>query len=69
MAEDDFDARSTHLTAHIGYALVCVLLNELEKETPGLRKRVWKLAQRSLKEYDLLDEHSADWVTQKIADL
>ena len=69
MAEDDFDARHAHTTAHIGYALVYALLNELEKEAPGLRKRVWEQAQRSLKEYDRLDEDSADWVARKIADL
>ena len=69
MAEDDFNSRHAHTTAHIGYALVYALLNELEKETPGFRKRVWEQAQRSLQEYDLLDAESADWVAQKIADL
>jgi hypothetical protein len=69
MAEDDFDARHAHTTAHIGYALVYALLNELEKEAPELRRRVWEEAQRSLREYDLLDKESADWVAAKIADL
>jgi hypothetical protein len=44
-------------------------LDEIEKEAPGLRKRVWEQAQRSLQEYNLLDQNSADWVTQKIAEL
>lgn len=66
---DDFEARNAHATANIGYALVYALLNELENEAPGLRKRVWEQAQRSLSEYDLLDENSADWVARKIADL
>ena len=68
MADDEFRTRHAHSTAHIGYALVYVLLDELEKEAPGLRKRVWERAQRSLEEYNLLDAGSADWVTQKIAD-
>jgi hypothetical protein len=69
MSEDDSKARHAHSTAHIGYALVYALLYELEKEAPGLRKRVWEQAQRSLEEYNLLDAESADWVTQKIAGL
>jgi hypothetical protein len=69
MADNDFDARHAHTTAHIGYALVYALLNELEKEAPGLRRRVWEEAQRSLREYNMLDEDSADWVAEKIADL
>jgi len=69
MSEDDFKARHAHATAHIGYALVYALLDELEKEAPGFRKRVWEQAQRSLEEYDLLDKDSADWVAQKTADL
>ena len=69
MAEDDFDARHAKMTAHIGYALVYALLNELDKEAPGLRKRVWEQAQRSLEEYNLLDDDSADWVRRKVADL
>ena len=63
------DARHTRPTAHIGYALVYALLDELEKESPGLRKRVWEEAQRSLREYNILDDESADWLAGKIANL
>jgi hypothetical protein len=66
MANDDFDAGQT---AYIGYALVHALLSELEKESPGIRKRVWLRAQESLEEYGYLDAQSADWVAAKIADL
>ena len=59
MAEDDFKARHAYTTAHIGYALIYALLDELEKEAPGLRKRVWEQAQRSLGEYNFLDKDSA----------
>jgi len=69
MAEDDFEARDAQATAHIGYALVYALLNELEKEIPGLRKRVWIKAQRTLEEYDVLDASNVDWVTRIIANL
>lgn len=69
MAEDDFDARHAHTTAHISYALVCALLEELEKKSPGVRKRVWLKAQHSLEEYDMLDPESADWVAAKVADI
>ena len=69
MRDDNFDLRQALATAHIGYALVYALLDEIEKEAPGLRKRVWQQAQRSLQEYNLLDQNSADWVTQKIEEL
>jgi hypothetical protein len=69
MADDDFDARHAHTTAHIGYALIYALLDELETEAPGLRKRVWMRAHWLLREYNRLDKESADWVTRKIADL
>jgi hypothetical protein len=48
MADDDVHAGQT---AYIGYALVHALLSELEKESPGLRKRVWLRAQESHEEY------------------
>ena len=69
MAEDDFETRDARATAHIGYALVYALLNELEKEIPGLRKRVWIKAQRTLEEYDVLDASNVDWVTRIVANL
>jgi hypothetical protein len=69
MAQDDFKASDAHATAHIAYALVFALLNELEKEFPGLRKRVWTEAQRTLQEYDVLDASNADWVKRIIANL
>ena len=63
------DARHSRATAHIAYALIYELLVELEKESPGLRKRVWENAQRSLAEYNILDEENADWLLGKIANL
>jgi len=63
------DARHSRATAHIGYALTFALLDELEKESPGLRKRVWESAQRSLLEYDVLDQDSADWLAAKVRDV
>lgn len=69
MSNDDADGRRARMTAHIGYALICALLDELEMDAPGLSKRVWKSAHRSLKEYDLLDPDSADWMSAKIAQL
>ena len=58
----DKDARNT---AHIGYALVYALLDELGKERPGLRKRVWQEAARSLREYNVLDDDALEWVRSK----
>jgi len=69
MADDDFEANDARATAHIAYALVYALLNELEKEAPGLRKRVWTQAQRTLEEYRVLDASNAEWVTRIIANL
>ena len=40
MANDTPADRHDRATAHIGYALIYALLNELEKERPGLRKEV-----------------------------
>ena len=69
MAEDDFEARHAHDTAHISYALVYALLNELEKESPGFRRRVWLRAQQSLQEYALLGAVTKDWLEAKIAEM
>jgi len=69
MAEDDFKASDARATAHIGYALVYALLNELEEESPGIRKRVWTQAQLTLEEYDVLDSSNTDWVARIIANL
>lgn len=66
---EDFEASDARATAHIAYALVYALLNELEKEVPGLRKRVWAQAQRTLEEYNVLDASNADWVARIISNL
>jgi hypothetical protein len=69
MANETWTDKDAHAVAHISYALIYVLLDELEKERPGLRKRVWQEAERSLREYDVLDDASLDWVRSKLASL
>lgn len=69
MANPSWNERDARATAHVGYALIHALLAELEKDRPGLRKKVWQEAERSLREYDLLDDDTADWLRSKVAEL
>ena len=68
MADDQL-ANTANASAHLGYTLVSILLEELEKEHPGLRKRVWSAAQRELSTYHLLDTVAADWLARKVEEM
>lgn len=65
MANETWTDKDARDTAHISYSLIYALLDELEKEQPGLQKKVWQEAVRSLREYDLLDDKALDWVRSK----
>ena len=51
-------------SAHVGYALIFSLLEELEKRDPGTWQRVWGRARTMVDEYGLNNPRIEDWLTK-----